>query len=137
MKLEITSRSNLALLSIRRLAGAADWTSRPALAAVVGTSPEFLAQVMTPLVRAGWVESVPGRNGGYRLAVEPASVSVLDLITVVEGLPSADRCVLRGGPCQPEERCALHDAWMPARESLLEALRRTPVMNPITQEHQP
>ena len=96
------------------------------LANSIGTSPAFLAQVMAPLVRNGWVDSVTGRSGGYALAVDPNSISVLDLVEAIEG-PTDDGCALRGGECSSVDSCAIHDAWVKAREALVAELATRPI----------
>ena len=127
MRLELSTRTDIALRALRELARRGVRVKRPALAASAGTSPDFLARVMAPLVRSGWVVSEAGRGGGYELAVDLAGVSMLDVIEAVEGTPDDGRCVLRGGPCRDAETCALHDAWSRARGALMDELERTPV----------
>jgi Rrf2 family protein len=127
MRLELSRRTDLAIRALRRLAVKGERIKRPDLATATGTTPDFLARVMAPLVRAGWVASEPGRNGGYTLTAGLSAVSVLQVIEVSEGLPEAGRCVLRGGPCPAVAPCALHDAWIEARDALLERLNATPV----------
>ncbi len=97
------------------------------LAELIDTTPGFVAQVMTPLVRAGWVASDPGPTGGYRIAVELDDVSVLDVIELIEGPTDTGQCVLVDRPCDPSERCALHAPWSAARDRLLRELSRTPL----------
>ena len=41
------------------------------LAVVVGTSPNYLVQILIELKAAGLVSSVRGKQGGYRLAKAP------------------------------------------------------------------
>ena len=127
MRLELSRRTDLAVRAIRSLAGSGR-IKRPELAAQAETTPDFLARVVAPLVKAGWVRSEVGRAGGYELAVDPATLSMLDVIVAVEGSPDDGRCVLRGGPCGTQEVCSLHDAWTHARQALMEQLGRTPVM---------
>jgi Rrf2 family protein len=130
MRLELSRRTDIALRALRRLDAAGDRTKRTDLAEAVGTTPDFLARIMGPLVRAGWVSSEPGRSGGYETAGDIASVSLLDLIEQMEGTPDDGTCVLEGGPCAATERCALHDPWTRAREALLAELAGTPIVNP-------
>jgi Rrf2 family protein len=127
MRLELSRRTDLAIRALRRLSAQGGRIKRPDLAANTGTTPDFLARVMAPLVRAGWVASEPGRNGGYALTGDLSVISVLEVIEVTEGLPETERCVLRGGPCPAVAPCALHDAWVEARDALLERLDATPV----------
>jgi Rrf2 family protein len=131
MRLELTSRTDLALRALRHLRGSGARESRVTLADELHTSPDFLARVMAPLVNQGWVDSRPGRSGGYLLSEEAGQISVLDVIHVTEGVP-LDRCVLRSGPCEPDEKCALHDAWTKARDALLAELSVSPALAPAS-----
>lgn len=97
------------------------------LAPEVGTTTQYLPQVLRPLVRANWIDSEPGPTGGYRLVIDPDEVSLLALIELMEGPTTPGSCALRGGPCGGEETCSLHDAWQGAREALLTQLALTPV----------
>lgn len=84
--------------------------------------------MLAPLTRAGWVRSVPGPRGGYQATGAASEVSLLQLIEALEGPVSADRCVLRKQPCPAQVPCALHDAWLPARDALVDRLAATPVL---------
>ncbi|UCG40726.1 MAG: Rrf2 family transcriptional regulator [Acidimicrobiia bacterium] len=121
MRLELSSRSDLALRSMRALS-LDERTPRSVLAEEVETTPDFLARVMAPLVARGWVESRPGVAGGYLLVVPLADVTMRDLIEAVEGPIDTGQCALRGGPCAVEQRCALHVPWTRARDALVAEL---------------
>lgn len=127
MRLEISRRTGLALRALRHLDGAEGRVGRQALAEAAHTTPDFVARVIAPLVKAGWVRSDPGRGGGYEIAVDLDTVSTLDLIGLVDSIPDATTCVLRAGPCGIDESCELHDAWTAARSALLGELDRTPL----------
>ncbi len=126
MRLEINRKTHLALEALWVLNNVGQRMQGAPLAGTIGTSPAFLAQVMAPLVRAGWVDSVTGRTGGYSLAVDPDTIFVLDLIEAVEG-PTSEGCALRGGECSALDKCAIHDAWSKAREALVAELSTRPV----------
>lgn len=129
MRLELTRKTDLAIRALRALDGREPWVSRTELAGLVGTTPDFLAQVMGPLVRAGWVESRPGLAGGYVLSVDPREVSVLRLVEEVEGPVNDGRCVLRHIGCPTGDYCALHSAWSSARDALIRQLDTAPVLD--------
>jgi len=118
MRLELTSRTDLALRAIRLLEQDGGRMKRAALADRLDTSADFLARVMGPLVHQGWISSETGPAGGYELGNSIRSVSVLQLIGCVEGVPEEGRCVLRAGPWETANQCALHDAWTRARKAL-------------------
>jgi len=48
-------------------------------------SIRFLEQAMNRLKETGLIESVRGSFGGYRLAKEPRSIKLLDVISAIEG----------------------------------------------------
>jgi Rrf2 family protein len=54
-----------------------------------GIPAKFLENILADLRRSGLVASQRGAEGGYRLAADPAAVSVADIIRAVEG-PLAD-----------------------------------------------
>ena len=128
MKLSLEQRTELALRAVRALHHHEHRVRGRDLASQLGTTTQYLPQVLRPLVRAGWIDSTPGPRGGYRLAASPDEVSLLTLIEAMEGPTTPAPCVLRGGPCDAVgDRCALHDPWQRAREALLDELAAIPV----------
>lgn len=137
MRLEVTRKSDLAVRALRVLAAASPQVNGgrlkgPALAEAVGSTSGFVSQVLNPLVRAGWVRSDPGPTGGYSLAADPSSVSVLAVVEAIEGPTDSGRCVLADRPCAEKGTCALHVPWVRARDHLLHELDATPVVE-VTQ----
>lgn len=127
MRLEITRRSDLAVRSLVALARHDGRMKASALADAVGATSGFVPQVLSPLVRAGWVTSDPGPTGGYTLARSLEHVSVLDVVEAVEGPTDQGRCVVTGGACAVGGTCAMHTAWARAREVLLTTLGDLPL----------
>jgi Rrf2 family protein len=79
------------------------------LAEFHGVSRTYLAKSLQALSRAGIVETVEGRVGGYLLARPPAEVTVLEVVQAVEGRDPAFRCteIRQNGPFgTPPEECA-------------------------------
>src|SRR4051795_7395064 len=50
-----------------------------------GIPSRFLVQILLQLKSAGLVHSVRGAAGGYNLAREPEEITLLDVMTVVDG----------------------------------------------------
>lgn len=129
MRLELSKRTDLAIRAVAVLCnGQGDLIAGSIIAGEIGTTTNFLPQVMTPLVREGWVDSTRGPSGGYRLVVPHSEIALLDLIEAVEGPTANGRCVLRGSECSVADECALHEPWMRAREAMLGELARTRVL---------
>jgi Rrf2 family protein len=128
LRLELSKKTDYAIRALEELRAREDrLVSGAFLATSVGTSTYRLPQVMQPLLRHGWVESVPGPHGGYRLTADLTQISLLQVIDAVEGSIPVDRCVLRGVPCPNPEPCALHFPWARARETILSEFDSTSV----------
>ena len=127
MRLEITKKTDLVLRAMCSLASNGRRLTGSEVARGIGASRQIVPKLMEPMVKAGWVNSVPGPAGGYQLDMDLQDVSLLDLIEAVEGPTDNQRCVLRDTDCPAVELCAIHDAWVPARDALLDKLRATSV----------
>ena len=120
MRLELTKRGDYAvraMLALTRGAGNGLLSARR-ISDAMDIPVRFLPQVLADLQRAGLVEAAPGRSGGYRLACDPAKVSLLDVIEAVEGDSRRQSCVLRRGPCGEDGFCDVHQVFFAGQEAL-------------------
>jgi Rrf2 family transcriptional regulator, iron-sulfur cluster assembly transcription factor len=127
MRLELTKRGDYAvraMLALTRGSGNGLLSARR-IADAMAIPVRFLPQVLGDLQRAGFVEAVAGRSGGYRLARDPASISLLDVIEAVEGDTRRRQCVLRGGPCGLDGQCDVHDVFARGQEALRSTFARS------------
>jgi Rrf2 family protein len=128
VKFNLQKKTGLAVDALHALKGRTEPVGSEELATEIGTTQPFLPQVMSPLVKAGWVVSKRGPTGGYLLVADPGEISTLDLIEAVEGSTNTTTCVLRGVPCGTPPHCALHEPWKAARTALLDELESVPVL---------
>jgi Rrf2 family protein len=87
------------------------------LAAFYELPTAYLNKQIQALVRAGIATSVPGPNGGFRLARAPKDISLLDVVTAIEGPEPAFRCMeirqrgaFGGEPDSFPTRCVIDQA---------------------------
>jgi Rrf2 family protein len=127
VKLELTRRGDYAVRAMLALGQheGDGWLSVPAVSAAMAIPERFLPRVMSDLVGAGLVVGRRGRTGGYRLARSAERITLLDIISAAEPEPDPRLCILRGGPCGLDGRCAVHDAFGGAREAMLQRLGAT------------
>lgn len=126
MIFKLQRRTDLAISALQHLGAAPEGRlSGTALAEAVGTTGSFLPQVMSPLLRAGWVSSERGPGGGYALTEESASATLLDVIETTEGTAFAGRCVMRDAPCPGDYSCAVHSVAAKARDVLVDGFRNS------------
>jgi Rrf2 family protein len=57
--------------------------SSPELSGSVNTSPEYIRRVMIPLRAAGIVRSTAGKNGGWELERDPATLTLAEVWQLV------------------------------------------------------
>jgi Rrf2 family protein len=62
------------------------------LASTFELPPTYLNKQLQALSKAGIVRSTPGPRGGFRLARRPRDITLLDLVTAVDGPDEAFRC---------------------------------------------
>lgn len=122
MRLELHKRTELALLAMQELCVREIRVGGPDLAEAIGTTRQYLPQVMMPLVKARWITSTPGPHGGYQIHVDIEDVSLLQLVEAMEGPTDNAVCVLTGEICPRDELCAMHGAWKQAKAALLNEL---------------
>lgn len=73
-------------------------------------SLKYLEQIMAMLNKAGYVKSVRGNNGGYRLAKLPEEYKVGDILRKTEGDLAPIACV-NGEECRKRENCKTFKFW--------------------------
>jgi Rrf2 family iron-sulfur cluster assembly transcriptional regulator len=122
-------QTDLALAALRVLSTHGSLSGAD-LADEVGTTISYLPQVMSPLVREGWVVSHRGPGGGYRITSEAHAASIRDVIDVTEGSIVTGRCVMRDEPCPGARECPIHTVWAQARTLLVDGLDSIPAVVP-------
>lgn len=78
---------------------------------------KFLEHIMLDLKARGWVESSPGRQGGYVLATSPERITMGQVIRHFDGLMAPIGCVSvsRNEPCTQSHRCRFRRVFLEVR----------------------
>ena len=104
------------------------------LAEYHGVPAAYLAKHLQALAGAGVLETVKGPRGGYRLALPPAEITLLDIVDAIDGGEPAFRCteIRRRGPTARPAReytklCGINRAFLRADDAWRAELRGTTV----------
>jgi Rrf2 family protein len=99
------------------------------VAEIQGLSQGYLEQVVAPLRQSGLLKSWRGAAGGYALTRAPQTITVGDVIRVLEGEIVPMSCVTDketcAPPCAREGQCATRDVWLTVRVQLEQTLDST------------
>jgi Rrf2 family protein len=96
----------------------------------------YLHKVLQQLTRGGLLLSQRGLNGGYRLAVSPEILNVLEVVNAVDPPRRIERCPL-GLPEHREHLCPLHIRIAEAFASLEKAFAETTIQELLTDHRYP
>lgn len=95
--------------------------------------PKYMPQLMAALTRRGWVESVRGAKGGVRLAVDPGTIRVQDVIDATGDDFNIKQCLHTDFPCQRKPACPLFPIWEKAQKSVRGIMESTTVADLASQ----
>lgn len=77
-----------------------------------GISEKYLEQIIGVLNKAGYVQSVRGAQGGYRLTKEPKEYTVGMILRLTEGSMAPVACLEEGAvECERCDTCETLEVW--------------------------
>ena len=94
------------------LHGGQDYIPLKEIAEAEGISQKYLESIMTVLSKAGFVDAVHGKGGGYRLNREPEAYTVGSILKLTEGSLAAVSCTSQGpAACARSTCCQTKPMW--------------------------
>lgn len=77
-----------------------------------GISQKYLESIMTVLSKAGFVDAVHGKGGGYRLNRKPEAYTVGSILKLTEGSLATVSCTTQGpAACSRASCCQTLPMW--------------------------
>ncbi len=86
---------------------------------------KYLTRIMTDLAKNGYLLSVKGREGGYKIVKDLKNISLADIVQSVEGMESFNSCILGFNECSDSKPCAMHSIWESNKKNLIHTLEST------------
>mgnify|MGYP003295155092 FL=1 len=94
------------------LKGAEDFIPLKEIAESENISQKYLESIMTVLSKAGFVDAVHGKGGGYRLNRSPDKYTVGSILKLTEGSLAAVSCTSQGpSACGRSACCQTKPMW--------------------------
>ena len=107
----ITRASEYAILSLILLSAAKKPLDSETLSRELSISKSFLAKILQSLAKVGILKSFKGVNGGFTLNKSPIDISMLEVMSCVEGkAPAVFECAPSENKC-PAEKANICSIW--------------------------
>ncbi len=92
--LRLSRKSDYALVALKalRALGPGDALSARELASRFGLPVDLTPKVLARLAQAGLVQATLGKTGGYRLARDAESITVAEVVRILDGDPELAPC---------------------------------------------
>ena len=124
--------SNTSKYTIRILAYLANHKEAPLISAKelsenLNIPYKFLTKIMTELVRVGFIESIRGREGGYKFLKEASEITVADILVLFNDSIKDAECILGIDSCDAKNKCALHDQWIKSKVQIQKMFKESTI----------
>lgn len=121
--MKISSRGRYALRVIIDLAENSNGEYIPLkdIALRQGISQKYIESIMSALSKAGKVEGVHGKGGGYKLVKDASEYSVGEILKVTEGDLAPITCLEENAaPCDRSNECRTRNMWKKLHEIIMD-----------------
>ena len=81
------------------------------IADAIGAPRNYLSKTLRILAREGLVDGLRGPNGGFRLAVDPRTVTIASLVDLFDDTREGNGCLVVDCDCASTSPCAVHRWW--------------------------
>jgi len=86
-------------------------------------SVKYLEQIIIPLKKAGYIESLRGPQGGHILAKPPEEITVKEIVGLLEEGTSLVECCDDTTVCKRTDICPTRIFWKEASEAMFDRLQ--------------
>lgn len=98
-------------------------------------SEKYLEQIINPLMKAGFVKSFRGAQGGYTLIQEPSAITVGDILRTLEGSLSPVDCLEHPG-CKRADICASLSLWQKIKNAVDDVVDHTTLADLVAEYYE-
>jgi Rrf2 family cysteine metabolism transcriptional repressor len=131
----LTRSTDYAIRAMIYMAGDEDRTISTAdLDRDLGLPRPFMRKTLQVLQRAGYLSSVKGNKGGFRLEASPEKVRLIDLMTIFQGRISLGDCLFKKKLCDCVKTCPLRKEIKSLERDVLGRLKRVTLADLIKEQ---
>lgn len=135
--MKLTSKSRYAMRAMVYLAECGESGPQPLCRiAQCGMPGNYLEQLLGTLRKHGLVRSVRGNQGGYLLAKPAGDITLLDIITAVDGPIQKSLCYANTNACPKQGDCGINKAWEKVTSGIEQIIGCVSLRDMATASHQ-
>jgi Rrf2 family protein len=86
-------------------------------------SVKYLEQIIIPLKKAHYIESLRGPKGGHTLTKPPQEITLGEIVALLEEGTSLVECANNAGVCSRADLCPTRLIWQEASEAMFDRLK--------------
>ena len=122
--LKLTKKADYGLIALKHLAvnQVRGSCSAKEIADCYGIPLPLLSKILQKLGKAGFLQSVQGTNGGYKLARDAGEITTLQVIRSIDGPIVLTACFTEHGSCSHSDRCNVREPLRKVHEGILRLL---------------
>ena len=121
--LKLTKKADYGLIALKHLAvNGQNSASAKEIADTYGVPLPLLSKILQRLVKAGFLRSEHGTNGGYKLARDPREITALEVIRSIDGPIVLTACFTEHGFCTHTDKCIVREPLRKVHEGILRLL---------------
>jgi Rrf2 family cysteine metabolism transcriptional repressor len=137
MKLSTKCRyGTRAMIEIGRVYGAGS-IKRKDISRIQEISSSYLENILITLKTHRLITTTRGAQGGFSLARSPVEISLLDIISALEGSIAPVECLEKSSLCHKSTGCAARKAWKKLHEAQKNVLSSITLQNLIDTDGMP
>ncbi len=124
MKVSTRGRYALRLMTYLAQHGNRGYISLKEIAECQGLTVRYLEQIISVLLKAGYVQSLRGKTGGYKLTKSPAEYTTADILKLTEGNSAPIACLThKVNKCPRAATCRTLPFWSGLHQLIEEYLK--------------
>jgi Rrf2 family protein len=138
--LRLTKKADYSLIALRHYAARrAEQSTEVAISAkeladCCGIPLPILSKLLQKLTKSGFLTAEYGTNGGYRLAVDPAKISILEVIRAIDGPIVLANCFTAGAFCGHSDKCTVKRPLRRIHDGILRLLESVSIQDILQDE---
>jgi len=138
--LRLTKKADYSLIALKHFAArqreTGEAVSAKEVADTCGIPLPLLSKLLQKLGKTGFLVSVYGTNGGYRLARDPRLISALEVVRAIDGPVVLANCFTEAVYCDHSSRCTVRRPLKRIHEAILRLLDSVSIQDMLQDSEQ-